>query len=210
MSEKKSATVAGPLLRSFLERIERIREEKKLLADDEKQIFAEANANGFDTKTIRKVLALRKQKPNDREEQEALLDTYLHAIGMAKDTPLFTAVGRMSVDIAAREQVIEAFMHFVPAGGGEIVVKMGGAAIRLWRDDDGDPHAEDYVEAERKRAREGAAADPIDGHGEPKTYKPRHAPRLPSLSAIKEIADRAEAASKSATGAAKRGDVPSA
>lgn len=69
-------------LRAFVERIERLEEEKKAIADDIKDVYAEAKAMGFDTKALRSVIRLRKQDANERQEQQALLDTYLHALGM--------------------------------------------------------------------------------------------------------------------------------
>jgi uncharacterized protein (UPF0335 family) len=80
MAEAKS--VAGEQLRSIVERIERLEEEKQALADDIKEVYAEAKANGFDTKTLRTVIRLRKQDSNERQEQEALLDLYMQALGM--------------------------------------------------------------------------------------------------------------------------------
>lgn len=75
--------VASDQLRAFVERIERLEEEKKTIADDIKEIYAEAKGNGFDTKVLRKVVSLRKQDMNERLEHEAILDLYLHALGMA-------------------------------------------------------------------------------------------------------------------------------
>lgn len=72
--------IAGEKLRSFVERIERLEEEKKGIADDIKEVYAGAKAIGFDTKVLRKVIAIRKMDQADRQEQEALLDVYLHAI----------------------------------------------------------------------------------------------------------------------------------
>lgn len=72
--------VAGEQLRSFIERIERLEEEKKGIAEDIKEVYAGAKAVGFDTKVMRKVIAIRKMDQADRQEQEALLDVYLHAI----------------------------------------------------------------------------------------------------------------------------------
>ena len=69
-------------LRLFLERIERLEEEKKDRADDIRDVYAEAKGNGWDTKTMRKLVALRKLQPDARKEQQALLDTYAHAIGL--------------------------------------------------------------------------------------------------------------------------------
>ena len=77
--------VAGDQLRSFVERIERLEEEKKTIADDIKDVYAEAKGNGFDTKVLRKVISLRKQDQNERQEQESILDLYMQALGMAPD-----------------------------------------------------------------------------------------------------------------------------
>ncbi len=69
-------------LRSFIERIERLEEEKKALADDIKEVYSEAKGTGFDTKVMRQVIRLRKMESADRQEQEAMLDLYLGALGM--------------------------------------------------------------------------------------------------------------------------------
>ena len=75
-------TVAAGQLRSFIERIERLEEEKKTIADDIKEVFAEAKGTGFDTKAMRTILRLRKKDRAEREEEEAILDMYLSALGM--------------------------------------------------------------------------------------------------------------------------------
>ena len=69
-------------LRSFVERIERLEEEKKALSDDIKEVYAEAKGEGFDTKTMRQVVRLRKLDKADFQEREAMLDLYLGALGM--------------------------------------------------------------------------------------------------------------------------------
>ena len=74
--------IARDQLKSIVERIERLEEEKKALADDIKEVYAEAKGNGFDTKTLRTVVRLRRQDNTERQEQEALLDLYLQALGM--------------------------------------------------------------------------------------------------------------------------------
>jgi uncharacterized protein (UPF0335 family) len=71
-------------LRSFVERIERLEEEKKALADDIREIYSEAKGTGFDTKVMRQVVRLRKMESADRQEQEAMLDLYLSALGMRR------------------------------------------------------------------------------------------------------------------------------
>ncbi len=74
-------SAAREQLKSFVQRIERLEEEKQSLAADLKEVYAEAKSTGFDTKILRKVISLRKMDRNDRAEQEALLDLYLGAIG---------------------------------------------------------------------------------------------------------------------------------
>ena len=69
-------------LKAFVERIEQLEEEKKALSDDIRDVYAEAKANGFDVKALRQVVRLRKQDVDERKEQEAILETYLQALGM--------------------------------------------------------------------------------------------------------------------------------
>lgn len=76
-----SDSVAQDQLRAFIERIERMEEEKAAISEDIKEIYAEAKGNGFDVKILRKVIRLRKQDTAKRQEEEALLDLYLSAIG---------------------------------------------------------------------------------------------------------------------------------
>jgi uncharacterized protein (UPF0335 family) len=81
-TEMATESVAQDQLRAFVERIERMEEEKKAIADDIKEIYAEAKGNGFDTKVLRQVIRIRKQDRSERLEQEAILDLYLAALGM--------------------------------------------------------------------------------------------------------------------------------
>jgi uncharacterized protein (UPF0335 family) len=80
--------VAAGHLRSFVERIERLEEEKKGIADDIRDVYAEAKGQGFDTKVMRQVIRLRKKDAAERQEEEALLDLYMHALGMAPPAEL--------------------------------------------------------------------------------------------------------------------------
>lgn len=82
--EERSRDATSAQLRSFIERIERLEEEKKDLSGDIKDVYGEAKSFGFDTKAIRKVIAIRKQDRDERLEQEAILETYLVALGMAE------------------------------------------------------------------------------------------------------------------------------
>lgn len=74
--------VAADQLKAIIGRIERLEEEKTSISGDIKEVYAEAKANGFDVKTLRKIVRLRKQDSNDRSEEEALLATYMRALGM--------------------------------------------------------------------------------------------------------------------------------
>jgi uncharacterized protein (UPF0335 family) len=74
--------IAGDRLKSFIERIERLEEERRALGNDLKEIYAEAKGNGFDTKIIRQVIRLRRMDKDDLDEQETLLDIYRRALGM--------------------------------------------------------------------------------------------------------------------------------
>lgn len=75
-------------LQSIVERIERLEDEKSTIALDIKEVYAEAKSNGFDTKIIRKLIAMRKRSQADRDQEQAMLDTYMAALGMLADTPL--------------------------------------------------------------------------------------------------------------------------
>ena len=75
-------TFAHGQLKSIVERIERLEEEKKVIAGDIKEVYAEAKANGFDTKILRKVISLRKKDAAEREEEQSMLDVYMAALGM--------------------------------------------------------------------------------------------------------------------------------
>lgn len=138
-------TIAGELLRGFVERVENINAEIKALQDDKAVVMAEAKAANIQPKGITYIVKQRKMKPSERAENEALKDMYLHAMGMAADNPLFRMVGLMNVDIAAKESVIESMKKFVPQGG-SIVIEAGGAPIRLTRDSDGNVSVTEVIE----------------------------------------------------------------
>lgn len=78
-----SQTVAAGQLRAFIERIEKLEEEKQAIADDIKDVFAEMKGTGFDTKAVRTIIRMRKKDAAERQEEEAILDLYLAALGMA-------------------------------------------------------------------------------------------------------------------------------
>ena len=82
-AEQPSTRFAKDQLKAFVERVERLEEEKKAISDDIRDVYAEAKANGFDTKALRTIVRLRKQDLEERREQETILATYMHALGMA-------------------------------------------------------------------------------------------------------------------------------
>ena len=82
MATQIKTSFAEGQLKAIVERIERLEEEKKAIAADIKEVYAEAKGNGYDIKILRKVISLRKKEPGERMEEEAMLDVYLQALGM--------------------------------------------------------------------------------------------------------------------------------
>jgi uncharacterized protein (UPF0335 family) len=80
--EAARTKVGKEQLKAFVERIERLEEEKKTISDDIRDVYAESKANGFDTKALRTIVKLRKQDTNERIEQQTIIETYMHALGM--------------------------------------------------------------------------------------------------------------------------------
>ena len=76
-----SEPLQGDQLKSIVERIERLEEEKKTITDDIKEVYSEAKAKGYDVKVLRKVISIRKRDLRERREEEAILDLYLQAVG---------------------------------------------------------------------------------------------------------------------------------
>ncbi len=77
-----ATNVAADQLRLFIERVERLEEEKKGMADDIRDVYAEAKAMGYDPKIMRQIVRLRKMEPGDRQEMQAILETYMNALGL--------------------------------------------------------------------------------------------------------------------------------
>ncbi len=71
-------------LKAFVERIEKLEEEKKAIAEDIRDVYVEAKGNGFHVKALRQIIKLRKMEPTERAEEDAILETYMHALGMLK------------------------------------------------------------------------------------------------------------------------------
>lgn len=87
-------------LQALVERIERVETEQKELADDKRDIYGEAKGHGFDVKALRAIVRLRKQDVNERNEHQAILETYMHALGMLADLPL----GQAAIERATAPQ----------------------------------------------------------------------------------------------------------
>ena len=85
MAKAKVGGIAVDQLKSIIARVEKLEEEKSGIAADIRDVFAEAKGNGFDVKAIRSILKIRKMDAQEREEEETILDTYLHALGMIPD-----------------------------------------------------------------------------------------------------------------------------
>jgi Uncharacterized protein conserved in bacteria len=81
-AETSSHSFAKDQLKAFVERVERLEEEKKTISDDIKDVYAEAKAVGYDVKALRTIVRMRKQDVDERKEQETILETYMHALGM--------------------------------------------------------------------------------------------------------------------------------
>ncbi len=82
MTKVKFGGISGEQLRQYIERIEQLEQEKQDIADNIRDAFAEAKGNGFDVKVMRQLIKIRKMKPEERDEQETVLDLYKHALGM--------------------------------------------------------------------------------------------------------------------------------
>ena len=80
--EQPATRFAKDQLKAFVERIERLAEEKKAISDDIRDVYAESKGNGYDVKALRAIVRMRKQDPNERAEAETILETYMQALGM--------------------------------------------------------------------------------------------------------------------------------
>ena len=82
VAEQPAMKFGKEQLKAFIERVERLEEEKNAIADDIRDVYAEAKGSGFDVKALRAIVRLRKQDTDERREQQAILETYMHALGM--------------------------------------------------------------------------------------------------------------------------------
>jgi uncharacterized protein (UPF0335 family) len=176
---------AADKLKSYLERVERLEDERKELGDDIRAIYADAKAEGFDPKAIRAMVKRRRKDANQVAEEESVFENYMHAVGMIPDNPLAAAVSALAVDTLGRDQVIEALQQMLPRNG-EIIARVGGAPMRLWCDETGQAYAEEYVEPKPAPAEKRGKA----------LKKSAAVLSIVPKDSIRAAADRAEARSK--------------
>lgn len=142
-------TIQGKRLLEIIEQSERYDAEKKEITELNSALMAAAKAEGFNPKIINIVKRRRKMKPHDRQEGDELLQAYSHATGMDDEPPLFRALGAMAEDTLTRESLLESFKQLAPPEG-DIILRMGGNPVRVYRDMDGVAHVEPYEERQPK------------------------------------------------------------
>ena len=150
---------AGAELKSYIERIERLGVERRELGDEQKALFAEAKSKGFDPKAMRKIIKRRDKDPGEIEEEETILETYMHALGMLPEAPLHRQVAVLAKDGLGRDQVIAVLQLVVPENG-EFIARVGGDPMRIWRDEAGNAYAEPHSEKPRAEKTGKAASKP--------------------------------------------------
>ena len=132
-----SNVVTGKELRSFFERIEQVRGDKKKLSAVESEIFAEMKSRGYDTKVARSILKIRSNPPDAQAEFDAVSELYLAAVGMLREPPLFRHLAGMGVDPLVKDSVVAALKMIAPLDG-DITIKAGaGPRLRISRTKDG-------------------------------------------------------------------------
>lgn len=167
-------TVGGDMLRNFVERVERLEAERAGLGDDIKAVMAEAKAAGLVPKIVRAIVAIRRKKPHDYQEDMAMLDMYLSAIGMGEPPPLFRALDSLIDDTASRESVIDGLKKLAPATG-DIIVRMGDQPVRIYRNKDG------VAQVVRWSEPKPAAAPPAGGSAAPALPERKDKPAPPDV-----------------------------
>lgn len=140
-------TASAQELMAFIDRREKLEADRKAIGSDIKVVNAEIAASGFDPRIVNAVLKIRRTKPHEWQEAQALLDTYLHALAMATEPPLRRFVANAAVDRESLESIC-AFMEpaVPPTGGGHIDINVGGKTYRLIRDLAGDVSRTEVVD----------------------------------------------------------------
>lgn len=137
---------AKALLKRYVEQIEALGLERKELGDDQKALFAEAKSNGLNPKAIRKIIKRRDKDPHELAEEETIFDAYMVALDMAPRSPLHEQIAALVSDELGRDEVAALLQQLCPHNG-EIIAKVGGKPIRVWRDEEGAAYAAEHVEA---------------------------------------------------------------
>lgn len=138
-------TFQGKRLLEIIEQSEAYDAQKKEITEINSALMAAAKAEGFNPKIINILKRRRKMKPHDRQEGDELFHAYSHAIGMDEEPPLFRALSEMARDSLTREALLESFKELAPPEG-DIILRMGGEPVRVYRDKDGVAQVEPYVE----------------------------------------------------------------
>lgn len=142
-------TIQGKRLLEIIEQSEAYDVQKKDISELNSALMAAAKAEGFNTKAINYLKKRRKMKPHDRQEADDIAQVYSHAIGMDDEPPLFRALSEMAKDTLTRESLIDSFKQLAPPQG-DIILRMGGEPVRVYRDKDGEAHVEPYIEKAKK------------------------------------------------------------
>ncbi|MDB5358890.1 MAG: hypothetical protein JWO51_187 [Rhodospirillales bacterium] len=145
MSDSQPPTVdgiAGAQLRAIIDRIERLEEEKKALAEDIKDVFAEAKGNGFDTKIIRKIISIRKRDRNELDEEETMLEVYMRALGMLPDVDGDEAAPSLTTPASKRREA-------APLSSGTVMLRATDAETAVAAAQRQDVSEEDLLAAAR-------------------------------------------------------------
>lgn len=144
-------TIEANALRGIVDEVEAVDLEMKTLRERKAAIMARAKSEGFTPAGIRYVVKARAMKPHDRQEAETVRDMYMHAMGLDEEPPLFRSIAALAQDEMSREKLIESFGQMCPPDG-EIIMKVGGAPVRIWRDKGGDVHNEPYKDPATRAA----------------------------------------------------------
>jgi len=142
-------SIQGKRLLEIIEQSEAYDAEKKDISDLNSALMAAAKAEGFNTKAIAMLKKRRKMKPHDRQEGDEIFHVYSHAIGMDEEPPLFRAISEMAKDSLTRESLLESIKELAPPEG-DIILRMGGEPVRVYRDKDGEAHVEPYIEKPKR------------------------------------------------------------
>jgi uncharacterized protein (UPF0335 family) len=138
-------TIQGKRLLEIIEQSEVYDADKKSISDLNSALMAAAKSEGFNTKAIAVLKKLRKMKPHDRQEGDEIFHAYSHAIGMDEEPPLFRAISAMAKDSLTREGLLESMKELAPPEG-DIILRMGGEPVRVYRDREGIARVEPYIE----------------------------------------------------------------